>query len=86
MIRKHLYGVWQNLWQFQIANITTILRSIYLAFILILLELPKGCKGRRQAVPLLVHIVELMCEQEEIAEKLHCKVWVAIGNLAIGSK
>ena len=86
MVRKHLYSVRQNLGQLKIADVTSILCAIYLALILILLKLSEGLQGCRQAVPLLVHIVELVCEQEKIAEKLNGEVRVPISDLAICSK
>ena len=86
MVSKNLYSVRQNLRQLKIADVASILCAIYLALILILLKLPEGLQGRRQAVPLLVHIVELVCQQEKIAEKLNGKMRVPIGDLAIGSE
>ena len=64
MISKHFNCVWQDLRQFQVANVAAVLSTILLTFILVLLELPEGLKGSCQAVSLLVDVVELMGEEK----------------------
>ena len=51
-----------------------------------MLELPECLQRGCQALALLVDIFELVGEEQQVAEKLHCELRIAVGVLTVGSQ
>lgn len=86
VICEDFYRVWQDLWKLQVSDVTSESRALFVPISSIRLEFPKCLQGCRQALSLLVYIVELVCQKEQISEELDCQMRVAFSELTIGAK